>query len=923
MLRKLAGLKLGLSIGLVGALLPIGALANPLPIEFLPPSISARDLCNAPSVDETKFHIEHGLGDLYLTDKLRLGFLVRDINRLQRQDADRWFDFINALITRRAELDDTFAGVSEEFARVVLHLKARRLDELRRSNLIGKLRIRGDELSNKQRLTLARYYREGILVPLDLSFSQEMLREAAFGGNARALTEIARMQIRGEMLEGWDAPLDLTVTLAFGGLLGELTPGVCRRAERIAQEFLKGDLVIANPDIAHAWRKFAADMGGVRAAWRVVEYHLNADADRKDLDEMRVYLRRAAQLGLSPDERQTSQLLASGGISEQEIEEILGFNLSQDRRRVQNSIIPYFDLGVRKNDVVVNEDSFRLQYLRELSAMPEAPGFVFTDLAKEVIARKGRWAGEAEAMKLLEIAVTLGDETGMQMLARFLIRYRDDPVRINRAENLLFDTVSRFGTASSMRILEGMYRCQMNDAPHKDAADLWARNYAATDQAAVQASATDILTLSPFRSPETLARIQTQALQGRTQARAELAQLLQSNPLTSQAALRLWAKRISPSDKALETFVRMEMELSRTPAERALAIEFFRRVYLNNGVTSALDLSVALLEDQAREPDVAIDIIKMLTIAGNRGEGASIRLKSRLLAKSTSPEDYAASAAIIYDEFKDVIEERGDFLGLIFAIPYLPENRVDDYFDRAASLMGCENKDADEMGDAYAIRQDPQMVYHWRNVVLDFDGGHLLSKLKLVDKQVKMFDAGSAPNVQQVAARNLTEREPNADLRLYRLTGNPDLPGFDASAAAGHLLATLESARGSELVWVMSSYRTAHEDVRAQVDQRRDMAAVLRNAANAGDNRARFEYAMYLRDRAHTPEDLDQSTQWLEKAAEGGYDEAMVELGFALGFGLGTPSHIAAALNWLARAKDLGHPRAAGLAQLIGAAHGK
>jgi len=474
-----------------------------------------------------------------------------------------------------------------------------------------------------------------------------------------------------------------------------------------------------------------------------------------------------------------------------------------------------------------------------------------------------------------------------------------------------------------MRILEGLYRCQMNDAPRKDAADLWARSYAATGHAAVQASATDILTLSPFRSPELLARIQTQALQGRTQARAELAQLLQSNPLTSAAGLRLWAKRISPSDKALETFVRMEMELSRTPAERALAIEFFRRVYLNNGVTSALDLSVALLEDQAREPDVAEDIIKMLTIAGNRGEGASIRLKSRLLAKSTSPEDYAASAAIIYDEFKDVIEERGDFLGLIFAIPFLPENRVDDYFDRAASLMGCENKDADEMSDAYAIRQDPQMVYHWRNVILDFDGGHLLSKLKLVDNQVRLFDAGSVPDVQQIGARNLTEREPNANLRLYRLTGNPDLPGFDAKAAAGHLLATLEEAQGDELIWVMSSYRTAYEDVRAQVDQRRDMVAVLHNAANAGDNRARFEYAMYLRDRANTPEELRQSTQWLQKAAEGGYDEAMVELGFALGFGLGTKSNINVALDWLARAENLGHPRAAELAQLLGAAHGK
>lgn len=923
MLRKLAGLEIGLSLGILGILLPFGALANPLPIDFLPPSISSRDLCNAPAAGEAEFHTEHGLGDLVLTDELRLKFLVRDIHRLQRQDADRWFEFINALITRRAQLDDSFAGVSEEFARVALHIKARRLDELRSINLIGQLRVRSDELSNNQQLVLARYYREGILVPTDLPFAQEMLREAAFGGNARALTEIARMQIRGEMLEGWDAPLDLTVTLAFGGLLGELTPSVCKRAERIAQEYLKGDIVVANPDMALAWRKFAADMGGVKAAWRVVEYHLNADADRKDLDEMRTYLQRATQLGLSPDERQTNQLLASGVITAQEIEDILGFNQSQDRRRVQNSMIPYFDLGVRKNDVVVNEDSVRLQYLRELSAMPEAPGFVFTDLAEEVIARKGRWAGEAEAMDLLEVAVTRGDETGMQMLARFLIRYRDDPVRINRAENLLLDTVSRFGMASSMQVLEGLYRCQLNDAPRKGAADLWARNYAATGQAAVQASATDILTLSPFRSPELLARIQTQALQGRTQARAELAQLLQSNPLTSEAALRLWAKRISPSDKALETFVRMEMDLSRTPAERALAIEFFRRVYLNNGVTSALDLSVALLEDQAREPDVAKDIIEMLTIAGNRGEGASIRLKSRLLAKSTSPEDYAASAFVIYDEFKDVIEERGDFLGLIFAIPFLPANRVDDYFDRAASLMGCENKDADEMGDAYAIRQDPEMVYHWRNVILDFDGGHLLSKLKLVDSQVRLFDAGSAPDMQGVAARNLTEREPNADLRLYRLTGNPDLPGFDAQSAASHLLAVLEEAQGDELVWVMSSYRTAHEDVRAQIDQRRDMAAVLRNAANAGDNRARFEYAMHLRDRAHTPEDLRQSTQWLQKAAEGGYDEAMVELGFALGFGLGTQSNIGVALDWLARAENLSHPRAAELAQLLGAAHGK
>jgi hypothetical protein len=231
MFRKISGL----SIGLLCALMPFGLQASPLAVEFLPPNIAERDLCNAPVAREAEIHTEHGPGDLDLTDELRLDFLIRDINRLQRQDADRWFDFIDALITRRAQLDETFAGASEEFSRVVLHLKARRLDDLRERNLIGQLRLRADEMSNNQRLKLARYYRDGILVPADLPFAQEMLREAAYGGNARALTEIARMQIRGEMLEGWDAPLDLTVTLAFGGLLGELTPSVCSRAERIAQ----------------------------------------------------------------------------------------------------------------------------------------------------------------------------------------------------------------------------------------------------------------------------------------------------------------------------------------------------------------------------------------------------------------------------------------------------------------------------------------------------------------------------------------------------------------------------------------------------------------------------------------------------------------------------------------------------------------
>ncbi|WP_136441953.1 tetratricopeptide repeat protein [Pacificoceanicola onchidii] len=908
-------------IALMTAVSVLPAAADPLPIEFLPPSIAPRNVCNAPPPGNGDINTEQGLGEIELTDELRVEFIKRDIRRLQREDAGRWFDFIDALIAWQGRLDPEFSEIDQRVARITLHLRARRMADLEARALIPQLRARIGDLTNNQKLILARYYTDGVGVPVDTEFAKDMIREAAFGGNARALAQIARLLAQGETLDGWDAPLDLTITMAFGGLLGELNPGVCARAERIAQEYIKGDLVIANPEIAKAWRKFAADMGGAQAAWRVVEYHLNADGDQKDLDEMRHYLARARELGVAPDDRQTSLLLASGAITDKDLQDILGFNYDQDRRRVHRSLIPYLELGLKINGLVINEDSLRLQYLREQALIPNAPGFVFTNLAKELIERQGRWKAEPEVLDLLEEAVRRGDEHGMQMLAQMLVRYRDDPKQFNRSENLLLETVERFGMMSSIDRLDTLYRCQANDAPMLPEATHWSETYAATMDEPVTLSAGDALTLSPFRSPERLARLQTHALQGRTQARAEMGQRMQSDPLTADRALRLWAKRISASDKALETFGRMELDLAQSPAEWELAIEFFRRVYLNNGVTTALDLSVALTDDMAREAQNAKDMLHMLTMAGVRGEGASIRLKARLLAKSTSAADYMESARLVYDEFKQVIEERGDFLALMFAIPFLPEDKVDDYIDRAVSLMNCGNKDADEVSDAYAIRGDAEMAQHWRNIILHFDGGHILSKLRLTDEQMEMFNQGAAPNAEEVMTRSLNDGDPVAQMRLYHLTANPDLPSFDPKRAAGLLGAMLKRARGQDLITRLHMFRIAHASVRQAVSDELDMTAVFLGAAEAGDARARLEYALALKARAETGEDLAQVAKWMRAAAEGGQSDAMVELGFALGFGLGVPRDPREALEWLSRAESARNPRAAELARLISASN--
>ncbi len=906
-----------ISAGLIVAALP--ALAQPLNLEFLPPELGERNICAAPPEPAAPDDLAVDEGEDTLTDVQRIRFLNSEIRTYMRRDADRFFDFIDALIARRTAIDPDYSEIDATLERVTLHLRADRLRSLQARALLPRLRALSGDMTNNQRLELAQYYRNGVGVPKDVADAQDLTREAAYGGNARALMEIARAQIAGELIEGWDAPLDLTVTLAFGGILGELNPGVCRRAETIAQEYVRGEVVQRNPAIALAWLKFAADLGGAEAAWSVVEIHLNAEGDRKNNAEMRRYLKRAVELGLNLDSRQSGRLVSSGALTPDELEALLGFNVSEDGRRNRRSIIPKLSLAINVDGLEPDKEGIYMQFLRELARMPEAPGLVFTRLAREVMVQNGRWSGEAEAISLLEEAVRRDDEDGMQLLSEILLRYRDDPLQVNKAENLLLDSVDRFGLVSSLSRLDALYRCQRNDAPRLSEARHWAEAYAATGHTTIPLSSTDLLALDPHRSPETIAMIQTQALRGRTSALAGQAQRVQANPIVPNPALEFWASRMNRSDQALEAFAEFEFDLAVTPRQRDQAIEFFRRVYLNNGVTTALDLAVALVEQDGRNPELVEEILHLLTMAGNRGEGAAIRLKSRLLADDLTADAYARSARAVYAEFAEAIEARGDFLALVSALPFVPEDRIDDYVDRAVSVMNCSIKDATELGDAYALRGDMPMAYHWRQVGLMMDGGHVLSKLRLSDPQMAQFNTGKAPSALDMETQALADGDFTARRRLYVLTANPDLPSYDPPAAAGHLASILtdKTADAQQVVWVMRQYRRSDAPVREAVETRLDMRPVFASVAEAGDTFAQFELGMLLRDNALTAEELQQSSDWLRKAALSGHDGAMVELARALGLGLGVPKNKTEALRWLQRARAAGNTGTASLATLI------
>ena len=904
---------------LVAALLigPVGSFAQtaPFTLDFRPPDLEPRDVCNVARAESGPDDLSVEGDDRELTDRDRIRYLRNDIRNYLNEDADRFFEFIDALIARRGEIDETYTPVDVMFARIDLMLRAGRLEQLTNEGVLEQLRTLVPDMTNGQRITLARFYAEGIGVAPDAAFSQELILEAAYGGNALALLEIARLAQQGVLIQGWDAPLDLTVTMAFGGLLGALDRGLCGRAERIAQEYTKGDVVDANPELALAWYRFAADMGGAEAAWRVVEFHLNADKAIKDNIALRRYLEQAVRLGVTIDNAVGGSLVNSGAVTQEELETILGFNHSQDARRTSGAITPLLQLVVNIDGLEADEDGLLLDYLHEIIQMPEAPGRAFDRLAGETLVRKGRWAGEAQAMALLEEAVARGDDNGQLRLAGMLVRYRDDPAVIARVESLLMEVVSRHGRAEGMRKLDALYRCQVNDAPRLLQADPWAAAYRATGHKSVQISAPDLLALSIDRSPEAIAKVQTLALDRRVQMVASQAQRVQSNPLAAAGALQYWAQAVNRSDRALEAFAELEFELATTPAQRDLAIEFFRRVYLNNGVTTALDLAIALVEYNARDPKVADEIEHLLTMAGNRGEGGAIRLLSRLQAD-------VRSEAEVYAQFAAKIEARGDFLALMFAIPHISTEQVDDYIDRAVSLMSCGTKDADEIGDAYAIRQDGPMSYHWRRIGLHFEGGHVLSKLRLTNRQVAWFDDGTAPDPVARATRSLAEGDPGALMQLVRLTSDPDLSTYDPAVAATHLLAAIARGASDEFVPLSTIYRETTDEVRRAVDATTDIAGVLQEAATGGDVAAAYALGMTLRDAAKSSVELSRSFDLLESAALRGHRDAMFETGYALGLGLGRAPDLAAAVSWLEQAADMGHTDAAALAQSLRIAGG-
>lgn len=887
-----------LAVALCVVCIPANASTTRLSLNFLPPDFPPGDICKVEieRFDKAETQVAFEGDEVVLDDTARLRFLASDIRSLRRLDPVRSFDFIMALIDYRSQIDERYVGFEATFDRIETYLAANRLEELRDEGLIETLTAKVDELGWTQTVRLSRYYLNGVGIEQDRDFAMRLILDQAYLGNANALLEVLRMQLRGADVGDWGLTPPETAELAFGGMVGRPNRGLCNRAERMAREYVDGDILVPNPNLAFAWRRFAADMGGADAAWRVVEHYLSVPEAQRNDAELRHYLQIAVANGAVILPETVDELFEEGATTESEVRRILGENTARMGHAERRSAVPYLDLDVRLTSLRVAENGEYLQYLREIAELPNVPGSVLTRLAKEILLRKGRWQGLEEARPLLENAAALGDSEAHRLLAEILLSEGGSDRAHDVAAQLLIDATERYGDPEGMKALDKLYRCQVPDAPRIHEAGFWAQAYKASTYEPVSISSTDLARLDPRREGEVIAHIQSLAVQGHGGSAADWLQYLQSDISTPDETLRYWANRVSASDVALEDFVLHEFELALTVGEREAALELFRRAYLDNGSSISLDLSLALIEHAGRDPIVAEAIIDLLESSANRGEGAAIRLLHRLTGRD---------AAEVYAEFADVIAARGDFISLVFASAFVDDRTFEDFMRRAIALMACNTKDIAEVTEAYSARGLESEVARWVRIGRALEGGNSMMRQGLSLQQISDFNRGTSITEDMLDSATSELSLTETHKRQYLRVSDSKNSDFDPKAAAENLIAIFASGIRADYLWALDRYRKADPSVRLALDTRIDIRSGLMSAAETGDSEAQYFLGMLSRESATNHKDLKRSTEWLAKAAQAGHAVAIIEYARAIGFGIGRNADPKTALIWLDRAERI------------------
>ncbi|MDO6591928.1 hypothetical protein DS901_12615 [Loktanella sp. D2R18] len=882
---------------------------NAIDLAFAPPVIARTGIC-VPRAPDAETIATWENWDGQRLPNIEPALIKRDLNRLRQIDAVRWLPTIDNIITRLEETESSYAGQNAQLARIEAMLAAGSYEDLQSQQLVAQLAADEETLSPRLKNALSGYFRNGIGIERDVARANALLIDAGYSGNADALLNLTRYEIDGEGIEGWDVAPELAVTMAFGSLVGELDPSICDRVSRIAREYGSGEIVAQNKRLAHDWYRFAADLGDSNSAWKIVEYHMQAEEFERDNEALLQYLTQASDAQLPYAQIALGRIYETGALADQNLDQALALYRLAANSGLRPGLtrLTLFLETYAEQYPDLNEE--RLAALSALSLLPDASGWVFSRLADEVTLNEGRWGGREQARAYLETAASLGDMDGTIALAANLVLQRDNPQDFERAVDLLTYSVASLGGVSPAKALHGMFMCQAVDSPRIEEARYWQEIEEATATANVDISAVDLVALAPADDALTIAVIQSHALYGRPRAMARYLKYLEASEDVSPEIRAFWQEYADQYASVLEALAELEFELANDPTQRDVAFELLREQYARMGAPAALTLAQAMLQYETDKDVNTDEVLRLLEEPASTGQGAAMILLTTL---DQTPD----AGQRIFDKFSDVIARNGDFDALLFALPYLDDTQRAVYLARAEGIIPCDYKHVMQMSQSYLDLGDTENALHWMGIAEHLIDNNAWSMVDLAQSRLSVSGLEEAPNVIKLLERAVALEDGNAFYAMFNLLVNVDAPTYDPNHAADLLEMALERPADRGLGRILSGFRSADIQAQQVIESRLDMPQIYRMSAELGDIYAMRSYALYLRDNAANSAEVAESTDWLRRSAEAGNTGAMVDFGNALAFGIGTQPDRDNAIIWLSRAAENGSEKAAELTALL------
>lgn len=906
--RQTTGLAL-----LLASLLCLGhsAAAQAIDLKFRPPDISPESLCVPGPTDSETIALWEEWDGKALPDR-SVRDIRRDIARLGALDGVRWFD----TTWRAIELLESAKNAPDAEAVLLMRIfaleNAGRFDELAEGGYVRDLAARNGDLALSSMRVLSDLMRDGIGLSADPLLADDILVEAGYGGDVHALRQLAERQMAGTAPEGWDLPVEVTVTTAFTVAIGELDSSICERAQDIAVDYRLGRIVEADPQIAHDWYRFAADLGDAHAAWRVVKYHETGEGIARDNDLFITYLEKAANAGLPHAQIELARTLESGALAPRDLPRAKSLLQQAAASGDSQGLVQYASFLRRQ---VGSRPDLRGELrtaARALTSRPDAPGWAFRLLAEAEMETKGFLAARETAINLLRLAADHGDSEARLEAARLSLAEAPTDAEVDRALDDYSHVLSRDGGATPVKDMMAALICRAHGAIDATQARYWRERFAAITGGSPETLPVPLMDLRPDQHPREIASIQSGALNASPTSRAEWRRMTEDTAVFGPKPLANMATREIEGDREFLAQISVDLSLAQSGKERETLLARLRSRHHASGAAFAGLISASLF-DAAYGPETLINLdaeessraLATLSASAEAGFGRAMMVLARSVA---SPRE-------IHKRYGAVIEIRGDYAAQVFAARLAddPQRHV----ARAMGTMPCTFQSVMEMSELARDLGNEGDLARWLEAADLLADGEAWRLNQIADAIMETNDDSLLPRAVTYLDTARKQGDPFAAADLFSLLLRRDRAAYEPERAIALLAKALELPNQDVLPGYLDALSDADAATRAMFNRRFDMMQIHRSAANSGDAKAMRIFGLRLREDANDAVSLGEATAWIQKAAEAGDVPAMFTLGEALAYGIGVSANRVEALDWLDRAAESGSQRAEEITRLV------